>query len=381
MRARLGLLLFLVACQTSNSGKTSADCLFVEEGHGPAGETAVRAETIAEGLEVPWAIAFLPDGDLLVTERPGRLRLVRDGVLQEDPLAEIAVESAAESGLLGIVLHPDFARNRHFYLALTVPGGSENRIERWTLSEDGNAASFDRVIFDGIPAHRIHDGGRLKIGPDGKLYLSTGDAGDPNRSQDPNSPAGKLLRLELDGSIPKDNPDPSSPVFLSGIRNSQGFDWLDDDLLVVADHGPSGEFERRGGDEVSVARKGDNLGWPSIWRCEERGNLVAPIISFRQATPSAGTVVFRGASIPGWEGSVLVSTLGSRHLQRLILDRDHRVARHEVYFAEDPPAGFGRLREAIMGPDGHLYLTTSNCDGRGNCPPEKDKILRLVPGS
>lgn len=106
--------------------------------------------------------------------------------------------------------------------------------------------------------------------------------------------------------------------------------------------------------------------------------MVTPLISWRQATPAAGAAVFRGGTIPGWEGSVLVSTLGSRHLQRLVLDRNHRISRHEVYFPGDPPNGLGRLREAIMGPDGHLYLTTSNCDGRGTCPPSKDKIVRLV---
>lgn len=378
MRAGVALLLFLLACQTSNSNKATTDCIYVEEGHGPEGSTPVRAETVAEGLEVPWAIAFLPDGDLLVTERPGRLRRVRGGKLQEAPVAEVPVEAVAESGLMGIALHPEFAQNRLFFLALTAPGDKENRIERWKLSEDGNSATFDRVIFGGIPAHRIHDGGRLKVGPDNKLYLSTGDAGKPDRSQSPDSPSGKLLRLELDGSVPKDNPDPSSPVFLSGIRNSQGFDWLDDGLLVVADHGPSGEFGRRGGDEVSVARKGANLGWPTIWRCEKREKMVTPLISWRQATPAAGAAVFRGGTIPGWEGSVLVSTLGSRHLQRLVLDRNHRISRHEVYFPGDPPNGLGRLREAIMGPDGHLYLTTSSCDGRGTCPPSKDKIVRLV---
>lgn len=378
MRAAVGLLLILFACQTTESGKTNSDCTFVEEGHGPAGRTAVRAETVVAGLEVPWAIAFLPNGDLLVTERPGRLRLVRDGALVEAPVAEVPVEAVAESGLMGIALHPEFEQNRFFYLALTAPNGAGNRIERWKLSQEGTSASVDRVIFGGIPAHRIHDGGRLKIGPDRKLYLSTGDAGKPDRSQEAGSPSGKLLRLELDGSIPADNPDPKSPVFLSGIRNSQGFDWLDDTTLVVADHGPSGEFGRRGGDEVSIARKGENLGWPTIWRCEERERMVTPAITWRQATPTAGVAVFRGDAISGWEGSVLVATLGSRLLQRLVFDGE-RVRRHEVYFPGDPPEGLGRLREAILGPDGHLYLTTSNCDGRGRCHSEKDKILRIVP--
>lgn len=377
---RVAAVSLLVACQTSGGGKPQeTDCLHVEADRGPPGRTPVQAETVVEGLEVPWALAFLPDGGILVTERPGRLRLVRDGELLPTPVAEIPVESGPESGLLGIVLDPDFSQNRFFYVALTAPGGNENRIERWKLSEDGQSATFDRVVFGGIPAHRIHDGGRLKIGPDRKLYLSTGDAGQPDRSQRTDSPAGKLLRLELDGSVPSDNPIPGSPVFLLGIRNAQGFDWLDPGTLVVSDHGPSGEFGRRGGDEVNVVKKGDNLGWPTVWRCERRDGLVAPILTWTRATPSAGVAVHRGGRIADWDGSVLLATLGSRHLHRIVLDDERRVRAHEVYFAGDPPEGLGRLREAIMGPDGHLYLTTSNCDGRGRCPPEKDRIVRVVP--
>jgi len=379
-RARIAALLLLVACQTSGAGKApDATCLHVEEGHGPPGATPVRAETVVSGLEVPWALAFLPDGDILVTERPGRLRLVRDGRLLPQPLAKIPVEQSAETGLMGIALHPDFAQNRSFYLALTAPGGKENRVELWRLSEDGTRAEFERVIFGGIPAAPIHDGGRIHIGPDRKLYVGTGDAGRPDRSQDLSTPAGKLLRLELDGSLPPDNPVPGSPVFLSGIRNTQGFDWLDHETLVVSDHGPSGEFGRRGGDEVSVARRGDNLGWPGVWRCERRAGLVAPVITWTRATPAAGVAIQRSGRIAAWDGSVFVATLGSRHLQRIVLDEKRRVRAHEVYFAGDPPEGLGRLREAIVGPDGYLYLTTSNCDGRGRCPPEKDRIVRVVP--
>lgn len=379
-RARIVALLCLAACQTSKAGKASDDgCLLVEGGHGPPGTTPVSVETVATGLEVPWALAFLPDGGILVTERPGRLRLVRDGKLLPDPVAEFPVEQSAETGLMGIALHPDFAQNRSFFLALTAPGGKENRVELWKLSEEGTKASFQSVIFGGIPAARIHDGGRIKIGPDRKLYVGTGDAGRPDRSQDASTFAGKLLRLELDGSIPADNPIPGSPIFLSGIRNTQGFDWLDHETLVVADHGPSGEFGRRGGDEVSIARRGDNLGWPDIWRCEQGEGRITPILTWSRATPAAGLAYQRRGRIEEWDGSVFLATLGSRHLQRIVLGENRRVRAHEVYFAGDPPEGLGRLREAIVGPDGHLYLTTSNCDGRGHCPPEKDRIVRIVP--
>lgn len=353
----------------------AADCRLVEEGFGPAGAVEVRAETVVSGLEVPWGLAFLPNGDLLVTERPGRLRLVRDGQLVPEPVATVETASTSEGGLLGLALHPEFASNRLFYLYVTAAdGGATNRVERWRLSDDGTTAERDRVILDGIAASRFHNGGRLRFGPDGMLYVGTGDAREPDLSQDPQSPNGALLRLTPDGAIPYDNPTPGSPVFLSGIRNTQGWDWPGDASTVwLTDHGPSGELGRRGHDEVSVAHAGDNLGWPTIYGCEEQQGFVTPVLTWEEAAPPGGAAVYTGSAIPEWRGSLLIGTLGSEHLHRVVIE-DGRLVQHEGYFAGE----HGRLREVTMGPDGELYVTTSNCDGRGNCPPEGDVILRVT---
>lgn len=384
MRVRLLILLTLAsaACKSTPAQSdfpVGSVCQLVEDGPGPAGSVPIRVETVASGLEIPWGIAFLPNRDVLVTERPGRIRLIREGTLVEQPVAVVDAVHEGEGGLLGIALHPGFAQNRLFIVYFTAQGagGPINRIQRYRLSEDGLSASAERILLDGIPARRFHDGGRLRIGPDGMLYAGTGDAGEPDRSQDQGSPAGKVLRITPDGAIPQDNPIPGNPLFLLGLRNVQGFDWFDAETLAVADHGPSGEFGRRGHDEITIARKGENLGWPTIFGCEEREGLVTPAISWVIAVPPGGLALYTSDSIPEWKGSVLVPSLGARHLHRIVFDPAdrQRVQRHEVYL----DGTFGRLREAIMGPDGALYLTTSNCDGRGSCPPEKDRILKVLP--
>ena len=362
------------------SGEPSpeARCELVESGFGPVGTVDVRAETVVNGLEVPWGLAFLPRGDLLVTERPGRLRLVRSGTLLPTPLATIETGSTSEGGLLGLALHPEFAANRLFYLYVTTAGarGVSNRVERWRLSDDGTGAERDRIIFDGIAASRFHNGGQLRFGPDEMLYVGTGDARVPSMSQDAQNPNGALLRLTPEGAIPDDNPTPGSPVFLSGIRNTQGWDWpdpTDASLVWLTDHGPSGETGRRGHDEVSIARAGDNLGWPTIYGCEEQSAFVTPILTWEEAAPPGGAAIYTGSAIPEWTGDLIIGTLGSRHLHRVVIENG-QLAQHEGYFAGE----FGRLREVIMGPDDELYVTTSNCDGRGRCPASGDQILRIT---
>lgn len=355
--------------------------MLAEDEFGRAGEVAVKADVVAAGLEVPWSIAFLPDGDILVTERGGRVRLIRGGALVPEAVVTVPSVQQSESGLLGLALDPRFAESRAFFLYYTASadGVNVNRIARYVLDPSGLSAREAEILVDGIPASPVHDGGRLRIGPDGMLYAGTGDARSPDRSQDVNSPAGKLLRIALDGSIPADNPFPGSAVYLLGVRNVQAFDWLDDGRLVVVDHGPSGELGRSGHDELSVARAGDNLGWPDAWRCDAQPRRVTPLLVWPRALPPGGGLYYRGDAIPGWKNSVLVGTLGGRHLQRVVLSpAGDAVIDHEVYFQGDPPSGFGRLRDVVAGPDGAVYVSTSNCDGRGSCPTEKDRILRIT---
>jgi glucose/arabinose dehydrogenase len=356
-------------------------CSLVAEGYGPRGMAALKAETVVSGLEVPWGIAFLPGGDLLVSERAGRVRLVRDGKLFATIL-NVAVAPGAESGLLGIAASPTFDLDGLFYVYATVlvGGARTNRVVRYRLDADHRAATLDRVVLDNLPGAELHDGGRLRFGPDGMLYVGTGDARTPDIAQSKESLGGKILRVTKDGAAPPDNPFAPSPIYLLGLRNPQAFDWLDRGTLVVVDHGPSGELGRSGHDEVSFARAGDNLGWPKIYGCEAAPGKVTPRMTWEEAVPPGGAAIYTGTAIPEWRGSLLIGTLRSKHLHRVELDQDdpRRARRHEVYFQGDPPAGFGRLREVIMGPDGELYVTTSNCDGRGICPEERDRILRLT---
>jgi len=362
----------------ARSEPVSPTCALVKEAFGPTGQVPVRAEVVVAGLEVPWGIAFISDSEMLVTERPGRIRLVRNGALVPQPVATLPIADSKEGGLLGLATHPGFAANGLFYVYLTGPGsaGPENRVERWKLASDHATAVRDKVILDAIPSAEFHDGGRLRFGPDGMLYVGTGDARHPDVAQDINSPAGKILRLTPDGAIPKDNPFPEKPAFLVGIRNTQGFDWRDAETLLVTDHGPSGELARRGHDEVSVVTRGSNLGWPTIYACEMRDGMASPSLSWEEAAPPGGAAIYRGTKIAEWKDSLLIGTLGSKHLHRVVFDaaQPTKIASHEVYFQNV----HGRLREVIMGPDGDLYVTTSNCDGRGDCPKDKDKILRIT---
>lgn len=351
-------------------------CNLVETGFGAAGSVNIRVETVASGLEVPWGIAFVPGGDLLVTERAGRVRLIRSGQLQPHSIAIVDTAGSAEGGLLGIALHPDFASNRLFYLYYTAVknGTPVNQVERWQLSTGGAAATFDRLIIDNIPVAQYHNGGRIRFGPDDMLYVGTGDARSPDTSQNLNSLAGKILRLTPDGEVPADNPIAGNPAFIYGVRNTQGFDWFDASTLWVTDHGPSGDLGLYGHDEVNVARAGDNLGWSNIYACESAAGMVRPALTWNEAAPPGGAAIYTGSKIPEWQGSLLIGTLRSEHLHRVVLDASGQLQTHEVYLQGE----YGRLREVIMGPDGDLYVTTSNCDGRGACPAGLDKILRIT---
>jgi glucose/arabinose dehydrogenase len=357
-------------------------CIQVPEGFGPEGKVPIVVETVVTGLEVPWGIAFLPGGDWLVTERPGRVRLVRGEELVPAPVLTLPVAADGEGGLLGIAASPSFEADRQFYVFVTADVAEhESRVLRYQLSEDHRSAVLDKVILDHIPGAKYHDGGRLRFGPDGMLYISTGDSREPALSQSLSSLAGKLLRLTPEGSIPQDNPHgPMSPVFLSGIRNSQGFDWITPRFLAVTDHGPTGDLGRWGHDEVNVVVSGMNLGWPGIYGCQSIAGVVAPSLVWEEAVPPGGAAMYRGGNIPEWTGSLLIGTLASKHLHRVAFNpKDPRmIVLHEVYLEGDPPAGHGRLRDVMMGPGGDLYVTTSNCDGRGECPPDKDRILRIT---
>jgi len=347
--------------------------------HGDDGTVEITVETIASGLATPWSIDWLPNGDILVSERDGTISIVSSGVVS--PIGNVSSFENSEGGLLGLAIDPNFTSNRYFYLYYTTPQNGQlvNRVSRWELSASSDSISEVQVLIDGMAAQQFHNGGRLRIGPDDKLYIGTGDAGIPDSSQDIDNLSGKILRVNLDGSIPTDNPFPGNPVFVSGIRNTQGFDWREDGKIIVTDHGPSGipnEGGRADHDEVTLASAGANLGWPDVYACEEAEGFTTASITWSKAMPPGGAAIYTGTEIPEWQGDLFIGVLGfdddTPHLHRLRLSNNGNIEINEVYLRSE----YGRLREVAMGPDGGLYVTTSNCDGRGDCG-DGDKILRV----
>jgi glucose/arabinose dehydrogenase len=321
-----------------------------------------RVQTVTRGLDTPWEIAFLPDGRALITERPGRVRVLSDdGELRARPAAEVAVDEIGEGGLLGIALDPDFERNRLIYLYRTL--GGENQVVRFRLADD--ELREERVVVDGIPAAAIHDGGRIRFGPDRRLYVATGDAGSSQLAQDEASPAGKLLRVDVRG-LRGDGARPE--VHSLGHRNPQGFDWEPGTgRLVASEHGPSAN------DEINVVERGGNYGWPEV-EGSDHGEFSAPLRVYEDQTlaPSGATFVPQGSG--AWSGDLLVACLAGEQLRRLRIDGE-RVTLDQPLLE----GRLGRLRTVVAAPDGALYALTSNRDGRGSPRDGDDRVVRIEP--
>lgn len=325
---------------------------------------------VAEKLEVPWAIAFAPDGRILFTERPGRVRVIAGGKLVTKPLYVVpGLTHRAEIGLMGLALHPDFAKNALLYLAYGTERGGQTVVDVVRYREANGTLVEATPIVRNIPGARYHSGCRLKFGPDRRLYVTTGDATEKKIAQDPRSLGGKILRLNDDGSIPADNPWPGSPVWTLGHRNPQGIAWdPDGGLLWSTEHGPSGFDGGFGGDEVNLIERGKNYGWPTIHHDQQRPGLVSPVI---EHTPAHAP-----ASAAFWRGDLYFGCLKGAHLHRIRIDkRDRRKAVSQEVLFED--SELGRIREVAVGPDGALYFSTSNRDGRGY-PAETDDRIFVV---
>lgn len=337
----------------------------------------VAVSVVASGLQVPWAIDFAPDGRLFIAERPGRVRVVRDGVLQAQPWAEFDVWAEGEGGLMGLALHPDFDERPWVYLCHTarVRGSTFNRIIR--VSERDGQGDAVELILDGLPGAVVHNGCRLAFGPDGMLFATVGDASSRDIAQNLDSLGGKILRLTPDGAVPADNPfGPRSYVYSYGHRNPQGlaFDPRDG-TLWASEHGPSFEIGIGAHDEINRVVAGGNYAWPDAIGAPGLEGWIDPVLVFpNAAVPPAGMTFYSGASVLPWAGDLFFTSLGARHLQRVGFDGCGRVASIERLF----PDVYGRLRDVKEGPDGALYVATSNRDGRGVPAAADDRILRLA---
>ncbi len=362
------------ACSQVVGGKPqSAEDVFLPDGE------QVKVVVWIENLQIPWSLTFLSGGRALVTERPGRIRLIRDGVLQQEPYAQIEVAHVGEGGLLGIALHP---REPYVYAMHTYKKGDNlyNRVIRF--KDKGSHGEFDKVIIDKIPGGKFHDGGRIAFGPDSMLYITTGETFHADLAQDITSLGGKILRVTPEGGIPDDNPFAGSPLYSLGNRNPQGLAWdPDTGKLFESEHGPSGEFGHFANDEINVIVKGGNYGWPRVIGAPRVKPYIDPIIVWKETTPPSGMTFYRGNLLKRFKGDLFVATLRSQTLIRIRLDSSRSKATSiERWFANSYEEGkYGRLRDVVEGPDGALYFLTNNTDGRGTPRQGDDRIYRIIP--
>lgn len=310
-------------------------------------------EDIARGIATPWGLAFLPDGGVLVTERDSAriLRIVagRD----PEPVYQVpGVVARGEGGLLGLAVHPRYAENGYVYAYFTAE--TDNRIVRFRLG------GTPEVIFEGIAKAGVHNGGRIAFGPDGLLYAGTGDAGQSGRSQDPASPNGKILRLTPEGKPAPDNPIPGSPAYSLGHRNVQGLAWDRAGRLFAA------EFGQNRFDEINLIEPGRNYGWPDVEGTggSDRG-FIDPLIVWPTSAASPSGIAIAGSTL-------YVAALRGERLWTVAL-RDTTLAEPHAAFRDR----YGRLRTVTVAPDGALWLTTSNTDGRGDVRYRDDRIIRF----
>ncbi len=372
-------LLVSAACGTSiaeEAGQNSPES---------AETTKFTVEVVAENLEVPWTIRFAPDGRMFFTERPGRVRVVEDGKLRQEPFFVVKdVEPSGENGLMGMVLHPDFAENHFVYLAYAyeAKNGKNVRVRRYR--ENGETLIEPKTIIESIDAARFHAGTRLGFGPDGKLYITTGDATKQKRAQKLDSLNGKTLRLNDDGTIPDDNPfvkqkGARGEIWTYGHRNAQGMDWQPETgLMFQTEHGPSlfdgvSLFKKRtGGDEVNIVEKGKNYGWAKISHKMTRKGMETPLVEYSPAIAPASGMFYTGEMFPEFEGNFFIGALKGKAIIRLVIDGRKIVAQERLLENK-----YGRIREVAQSPDGAIYFSTSNRDGRGDAAANDDRILRI----
>lgn len=345
----------------------------------PLPSGTLRVETLASGLNTPWDLAWGPDGVIWVTERPGFISRVDPATGRVTRVGQISVTAQGESGLMGMAFHPDFSAQPYVYLAHSYGSGDSIRNRLVRMRYDGTRLGSPETLLEDIPGGSFHDGSRLAVGPDRLLYLTTGEGGNAALAQDLASLGGKVLRLTLEGAPAPGNPF-GTAVYSYGHRNPQGLAFQPGTgQLYITEHGPDDN------DEVNRIEAGRNYGWPNVRGfCDgdvpgeqafcQANHVAEPVAAWTPTIAPAGAAFYNADLIPGWKGNLLFTTLKGSALYRLTLSSDGgRVVGQEVLFQGQ----FGRLRDVLVGPDGTVYLATSNRDGRGSPAASDDRILRV----
>lgn len=318
---------------------------------------------LAENLDKPRAIAISGDR-IFVTEKDGMIKVIQNNTLLESPLATLRGADVFDGGLLGIALHPNFSTNHHMYVFLTYEEDDNlwNKILRITESE--NKLQNAEIILDKIPGSSFTNGGFMKFGPDEKLYVGTGTVSDASHlPQDVDSLSGKILRLNDDGTIPDDNPFPNSHVYSLGHRNPQGMTWDDDGNLYVAEFGPEKN------DEINLIQAGKNYGWPEE-QCSGDKDFEDAIFCYDPSIEPGGILFYSGNSID-FESPFILASMRAANLYQV--DFEEGLSSQKSILS-----GIGRVRDVVQGPDGSLYVITSNTDGKGFPDSTDDKLLRIL---
>ncbi len=338
-------------------------------------------ETIETGISVPWGMVFLPGGDILVTDKTGKIRVIRDNKLVETPIEGVPlVYNRSQGGLFDLELHPDYKNNEWIYISYAAPDdpakptGAITYIMRAKLS--GSKLTDQQIIFKGSPFSKggVHFGGRMEFGTDGYLYFSIGERGEKEKAQSLELYNGKIYRVKDDGSIPADNPFIDTPgaikaIYSYGHRNPQGLALSPfTGQLWETEHGPMG------GDELNIIRKGKNYGWPKItYGIDYDGKLISkdsvmegmeqPVTFWRPSIGTSNLVFINSDKYPSWKGNILVCSMAKQYLERVELEGDKVVHQEKLF------QGIGRVRTVAVSPEGFIYLTV---EGAG-------KIIKIVP--
>lgn len=356
----LGVFLFIYI---QNGPEVPSLKPFPEDVVGVSGSSLSAKEWVT-GLYVPWGLVFLDSNTALVTERNGSIRIIENGVLREEPYLLVPTDESGEGGLMGIEKHPNFPETPYIYVMHTTK--DDNRVSR--IKHEGGFGVYDGPIIKGLDKGRNHNGGRIKFGPDGYLYITTGEQFRAERAQSLDTLSGKILRIREDGGIPEDNPFQNA-IYSYGHRNSQGLAWSGRGSLFSSEHGPSGEFGIFANDEINKIVKGGNYGWPNVVAKANDNRFIDPILVWQESAVPPSGMAF-------WGNRLFVATLRSKALIEIDLDENEEIISVKRWLTQESGQSFGRLRDVVFFGDS-LYVLTSNRDGRGVPDERDDKILQI----